>query len=146
MVLELDFEDGVKEAIRRLEAVETKPVLAAVYGLPDHGKLYFIDKIANYFEAKGMSCPRTHGTLYRRDFEDLRDRPGDYGEIKLFHCGWDRSSYSSQHEDPNVLADEILNRKLDLNIGIYNPHMYDKLTGDYDLLISNPDSIKKPRL
>ena len=44
---------------------------------------------------------------------------------------------------PNVLAEQILGRGLDLNVGIYNPKMYHLPQGEYDFIISNPDSFRK---
>jgi len=34
-------------------------------------------------------------------------------------------------------------RKINLNIGIYNPNRESRLEGEYDLIISNPDSLIK---
>ena len=45
-------------------------------------------------------------------------------------------------DDPNLLAEKILGRKINLNVGIYNPHFYNKPIGSYDLIISNPNSVR----
>jgi hypothetical protein len=80
-------------------------------------------------------------------FLDLRDIIRDHPEVDdaiyFFHCGWDRYKDLFCEEDPNFLADGILDRKLDLNIGVYNPSHTGPLRGDYDFIIRNPGSVKK---
>ena len=50
----------------------------------------------------------------------------------------------SKNEDPNYLARKILRRKLNMNVGIYNPNVEGtRLNGDYDLVISNPNSTRR---
>ena len=145
MAKELCLEEGVNEAIGIFERVSERPILVAVYGWPDSGKSYLIDRLGDYFKSKGMSAARSGGGPTLDTFELLRCEPEYLREVQLFHCGWTRVGKGSlrDYEDPNVLAQVVANRRVHLNIGMYNPAFYQKPTGEYDLIISNPGSTHK---
>ncbi len=149
MTRNLDLEQGIKEAIELIKSVYEKPILAAVYGWPDSGKTYLIDRLSDYFEREGLKVSRGGGGPHDSTFETLRDCPECLSDILFFHCGWVRDNNNQcwldarAHEDPNILAETIAGRKVNLNIGIYNPLSYREPLGDYDLVISNPGSIRK---
>jgi len=152
MAVELSLEEGVNEAIRILETVNERPILVAVYGQPDSGKSYVIDGLGNYFDSKNLSVARRTGAPDIDDFE--RITRGESLDVQLFHCAWDsaegghawdpfRKKYYSQ--DPVLLARDI-EKTIHLTIGVYNPKFHRKPTGEYNLLISNPDSMRKERI
>ena len=72
--------------------------------------------------------------------------PQDYSpretSVFLFHCAWDRISGNRDHEDPHVLVERIANKKMHLNVYVYNPMKVNRqnIKGDYDLIICNPHS------
>ncbi len=143
---ELDLEAGIREAIRCLESTERRPLLVALYGWPDSGKSYVMGRLKAYFIAQKMYVASAQGAPKRLQFEDMHRLPMD---LYLFHCGWVRGNNDARwlesraHEDPNVLAREILGRTLDLNIGVYNPYFSEVPDGDYGLIIANPASGRK---
>lgn len=153
MAKELNLEDGIQEAIRAISNVDERPILVAVYGWPDSGKSYLISKLKEHFEAKGLSVTGAGGGPLPSTFERLRDYLDCFADLVLFHCGWNRTPKAIEkilgdfseraREDPNILAERIANRKVNLNIGMYNPRFYPKPDGEYDLIMSNPDSVKK---
>ncbi len=142
-----NFKDGIEEAIRRLEAVTDRPVLAAVYGYPHSGKSYFIQKLANHFDQQGeLQACRFAGTAQEKYFEEM-NFPERENLLYLFHCvgGYFKDHRLLPDDDPHNLAEKV-GKKIHLNIGIYNPKRFSSLDGDYDLLITNPESkIKKIR-
>lgn len=146
---ELSFEEGLAEIVGTLEVVEERPILVAVYGWPGSGKSYLIDKLAEQFEARGLYAANNGGAPSPETFENiLRRGKTNWVHAYLFHCAWNRedegSLMLSKNEDPNYLARKILVRKLNLNVGIYNPKVEGtRLNGDYDLIISNPDSTRR---
>ncbi len=146
---ELNFEEGLSEIVRTLEVVEERPVLVAVYGWPGSGKSFLIDKLAEQFEARGLYAANNGGAPSPETFENIQRR-GDtnWVNVYLFHCAWNRedegSLMLSKNEDPNYLARKILGRKLNMNVGIYNPKVEGtRLNGEYDLVISNPNSTRR---
>lgn len=149
MVVELSLEEGVNEAIRTLENISERPILVAVYGQLDSGKSYVIDRIGNYFDSKNLSVARRTGAPDIDDFE--RIKRGESLEVQLFHCAWDKvgggnawdpSRQKFYLQDPASLARDI-GRTVHLTIGVYNPKFHHKPTGEYDLIIENPDSKRK---
>src|SRR3989338_6130737 len=136
-----NLEDGIKEAIRRLEAVTDKPILASVYGYPHSGKSYLINKLSDYFDQKGdLQACRFTGSPRIESLERM-DRPERRNLVYLFHCAWE---YFKDHrllpeEDPHILAEKVAKR-VHLRIGMFNPNRFGSLEGDYDLLITNPES------
>lgn len=147
---ELTLEDGVREAIRLIEQVREHPVLVAIYGWPGSGKSYLMDEMVKYFKPKGRTISKYTGKVQSSTFEYLRGIPQVMSEIHLFHCGWDRQNHNPlwtkarSHEDPNILAQDIANKQVHVNIGIYTPRLYSKPEGDYDLIIENPGAILRP--
>jgi len=137
-----NLEDGIKEAISRLEAVSDRPVLAAIYGYPHSGKSYLIKKLADRFDQKGeLQACRSEGSPRIETFERM-DRPERRNLVYLFHCAWE---YFDDHrllpkEDPHILAAKVAKRVLHLRVGMFNPNIYRSLNGDYDFVIINPAS------
>ncbi len=147
MAAEMNLEDGIEELIERIGSKES-PVLVAVYGWPNSGKSYLMSKIKERLEKEGWDIGYTSGAPSEETFNLIKEyssmpRKGAF----MFHCGWEREFVKGilicSDQDPNVLASNILDRDLDLNIGIYNPRLYNKTRGEYDLVISNPDSKRK---
>ena len=147
-VAEFNLEQGIKETIRLINLATRNPVLVAFYGLPNSGKTYVIDTLVDFFESKGISTGSFTYTVNKSAFELIRDRPENAAQIQLYHCAWDKIENDflkqlPEDEDPNVLAQQILGRTIDLNIGMYNPNLYQKEERDYDFMICNPDSVVK---
>lgn len=159
MNAELSLKDGLERAVELIERASIRPTLVAVYGWPDAGKTYVINELKNYFLAQGYTVGSMESTAVPTTFELIRDHPSHY-QIFLFHCAWDRSKQYSEKDrvrfwdmfprkrdpdDPELLAEEILKREIDIFIGIYNPnHRSPKLKGNYDIIIRNPISLYKP--
>lgn len=135
-----NLEQGIQEAISRLEAVTERPVLAAIYGAPHHGKSYLIKRLEDHFDKKGelLAC-RSAGASFIQTYTGM-NRHDRQNLIYLFHCAWERYADTPLPQDPNILAPEIAYKKIHLNIGIFNPHRFKTIEGDYDLIISNPQS------
>jgi len=147
---ELNMEKGIRESIYLLNKVDEMPKLVAVYGQPNSGKSYFIDKLAKHLENQGLSVDR-NGGLDQSTFEAINDMPNTLCDVLAFHCGWEREDYKLNdgvfgHEDPNILARKFCGRNINMNVGIYNPDFYEYIEGDYNMVICNPDSVKKKRL
>ncbi|MBU2104551.1 MAG: hypothetical protein KKF67_02130 [Nanoarchaeota archaeon] len=150
MSIELSLRKGTQRAIRKIKSIKEKPILVAIYGWPNSGKSYLIDRFARYFEERGLSVGRSTGGPHPSTFERLRDLGSEsLKEILLFHCGWERDNlqYNGKlilkNEDPNYLVESIVRKNIHLNIGIYNPKFYRKPRGDYDFVIINPFSKEK---
>jgi hypothetical protein len=153
---QFDLEAGIREVVGRVGRMHGKhTLLIAVYGHPNAGKTYLIKRLAKEFEALGMLG--SGGVLGASCFERIKDdEASGYYSLKrvvAFHCAWtlyastrrQKIGYekASGHEDPNVLAEKILNRKVDLNIFIDKKHP-PKASKNYDLGIINPDAVVKP--
>ena len=141
---ELDLETGIKKIISVLESVDERPVLASFYGQPNRGNSRVIDTLIDYFTAKGREVGRGTGAPIKSCFDRIALPKND---IVLFHCAWLRTidpKLTSTSEDPNYLAQTILNRELNLNVCVYNPRFYQRPDRKlYDLVICNPGSVRK---
>ncbi|MDO8508254.1 MAG: hypothetical protein Q7S27_01065 [Nanoarchaeota archaeon] len=150
---EYNFQQGLEESLRIIENVKARPKLVAVYGWPNSGKSYLINAIGKCLEERGVEVYKGSGSLREEFYEGIRDRPHSFKDVLLIHCAWDRKiifvpglrRVVFEDEDPNELSNRILNRKVDLNIGIYNPNHFLKLEGEYDFIIKNLDSVRKPK-
>ena len=132
--MESTLERGIQKAKDILKRSKNKPLLAAVYGLSDSGKSHIIDLIAEDFMAyRGSGAPPKSLFMSIKAFAHM--------ELYLFHCGWQKQEEIS--EDPVLFSRNILGRELDLTIGIYNPRFYARIDGEYDIVISNPGSVRK---
>ncbi|MBW2999951.1 hypothetical protein KY339_04715 [Candidatus Woesearchaeota archaeon] len=142
--MELSLEQGIKETIRLLEQVEELPILAAVYGWVDTGKSILIDEAAHHFRSKGYKVAAYTGELHPNTDEALKHaiEQGKAWDMFLFHCGSARDK-AFKDENPDILAKRI-GKKIHLSIGINNPNFHNQLNEDYDLIISNPNSKRKP--
>ncbi len=154
-MIECSLEEGIRESTARIKDITDIPKLIAVYGWPNSGKSYFINRIADILEKIELECYRGSGSLNSRTFEDLKANPLSFKQVLFIHCAWDRIirrlengniHVAQAHEDPNELAKNILERKVNLNIGIYNPKLYSKLSGLYDILINNENSVTKEEI
>src|SRR3989338_9789402 len=116
---EFEFNEGLEEAIKRIELIQSRPRLVSVYGLPNSGKSYIIDKIGDYFKRENIEIARGSGAPSIELFEKLRDGPEVLRELLLFHYASERFLFDEK--DPNYLAKSIANRDIDLNILIFNP-------------------------
>ncbi|HLF54640.1 MAG TPA: hypothetical protein VI612_02885 [Candidatus Nanoarchaeia archaeon] len=143
----LSLDEGVKEALKRIGTSTNRPVMAAIYGLPNSGKTFLIDKIAEMLERSRITVSRFHVTARRATFEAVRAAPPGPSQVHLYHCSWNKTKSKYLRpgdDDPNMLAMQVLGRKLDLNIGIYNPSISGKVKSDYAFVICNPDAQIKP--
>lgn len=148
LIPEMGFEEGVEEIVKRLSDRKERPLLVAVYGWPNSGKNHLIEKVTERLERSGLVVSGESGGPSPVTFEMLRKYGFYYGDALLFHCSWDRTRPGTNewrdHEDPNVLAKNV-GISINLNIGIYNPrHRKPVMSGEYDLLIRNPDSVINP--
>jgi len=50
----LTLEEGLQETIHRLEPVSERPLFVSVYGIPNSGKSFLINKLGEYFEEKEL--------------------------------------------------------------------------------------------
>ncbi len=146
-----NFEEGRDKIIELVNCVKRKPVLVGIYGWPNSGKSYLIKEIGNYFNKKSLPSYCYGGSTYVGLFEQLRDDHQLKHSLHLFHSAWERfydisGKVVSFEQDPGWLAENILGRDIDLKVGIYNPFLYGKIYGEYDFVISNPSSVKKPVL
>lgn len=141
------LEDGVKEAIKVIGVSTNRPVMVAIYGLPNSGKTFLIDKIAETLERNRITVSRFHVAVRRATFEAIKADPHWPSQVHLYHCSWNKTEsryLRPGDDDPNMMAMQVLGRKLDLNIGIFNPAISPKEKRDYDFVICNPDSQIKP--
>lgn len=143
---ELSLEQGIQKSYNILITIIEKPIMTAVYGVGNSGKSYFIDQLADLFEKQGLKTYRGTGAPSFSIFERIINRPETLKPVLIFHCGWPRLSQNPHYQkafadrDPNIMAQKIANKKVHLNIGIYNPKMARYPNGEYDFVISNPDS------
>jgi hypothetical protein len=154
MTKELSLEEGIEEFTRLVDGIAERPILVAVYGWPDNGKSYFISKAYNRLNKRnGLAFLGSESAPSAQSFEDMADSPERFKNVLwLFHCAWERwigelegggwIPFSDEH-DPNMFAERIMNRKININICMYNPHMRRKPAGNYDIIISNPLSVEK---
>lgn len=144
----LEFEKGKSEIIRAVEGIVERPILVGIYGLPNSGKSYLIRELGDYFNIRGLAAGCHGGAPCKSFFEDLKSESQFSYSLQLFHCAWERfEPFNGRscllREDPQRLSKIFLNRDLDLSVGIYNPNFYRHIAGKYDIVISNPDSVKK---
>jgi len=169
---QFNFEDGVREVINRVKEMPANRIITvAVYGSPNSGKSYLINRLIKEFEGLGIvasgggaaghntefefikrieSLPLVKRSLGCRRLQSIPKHEKEKKGVMIFHCGWKRFPTDLPadidfHNDPDRLSEKILKRKINLNIGIYNPKLNeDKLTGEYDLIVCNEDSVEKP--
>ncbi len=146
---EFDFEEGKRRVIGIIEGVESRPILVGVYGFPDSGKSYFIKQIGEHFNGRGLEAGCMGGAPDESLFRIIRDDPDYVRPLLLFHHGADRATFPDTKKvipsmgEPQYLAEKFLGRGLDLSVKIYNPRFYRKGLEEYDMLISNSDSVRK---
>lgn len=138
----LNLEEGIEKSIDLLKNTKAKPILIAVYGWPNSGKSFFINKLGNYFESKGLRVYKGSAGPRESTFFTIKKSLGSLRHVLIFHCGWERNKLFKD-EDPNYLAEKISKRKIDLNVGIYNLNNYRGIRGNYDIIIENLIEDKK---
>ena len=150
-----DFNNGRDEIIRRVEQCISKPILIAVFGVPDSGKTHLIDFIGKYFEDRGLKTRQRDNKEKINWYESWTEKYYFNGErikeelsshdLIMYHCSWDDRAKPWEHNlDPEETIKKVINRDLDLSVGIYNPKRRSQSKGLYDLIISNPASWEKP--
>ena len=162
---ESDFNQGLAEIVRTLDLVEERPILVAVYGWPGSGKSYLMERLYENYKDSMHVIP-TGGAPDVTDFFKYKEYAHHYtNSLILFHCAWNRhradlfskiniksadkkdmikECWKKRIEDPNILSEEVLGKRLNMNVGIYNPKVEGTiLDGEYDLVISNPDSTRR---
>lgn len=87
MTRELYFDDAVKFACKCLKKAK-KPAFAAVYGMPNNGKSYFIDTVAHALRADDMIVRAMHSWPHEYIFESANERTCPH--VVLMHCGIER--------------------------------------------------------
>ncbi len=149
---ELDFEEGKERIIDVIERAKSEVILVGFYGYPNSGKSYLINQIGEYFDERGLEAGRMGGSPRESIFEEIRDNPKRVCPLLLFHYGADRvilpetKKVVPSRDEPQYLAERFLGRGLDLSVKVYNPNFYKKDLEEYDILISNPDSVRKKPL
>lgn len=151
-----EFNDGRDEIIKRIERCFSKPVIIAVFGIPDSGKTHLIDFIGEYFERLDFKTRKRDNkekiNLYESwtEFDNLpslrriADELSLY-DINMYHCSWDDLTKPWDHKvDPEESVREAMDRGLDLSIGIFNPKRSSPPKGNFNLIISNRSSWEKP--
>ena len=141
-MLEIDLEEGIQEILKRISGVEEGPAMIAYYGWPDSGKTYIIHRVSDCLESEGIAPYNPGGSPKPNDFRLIKEYSGII-RVAQFHCPWDRGKRRADHEDPDIFSQEILEREISLNVGIYNPKFHTKPLCNYDLIISNPNSVEK---
>jgi len=155
----IDFETALGRIIERFrqsirELGNSRALLVAVYGWPNHGKSHLMTRIQQCFSETGIDVSRYGGAACESDFHNLARQEKDVatmpkvrGWVVLYHCGWEKGpNYLRRKDDPNALAQKILGRTMDLNVWVYNPKIsHDFPMGEYDFIIRNPDSIENDR-
>ncbi len=145
----LNFEKGRDKIVSVIENVKSKPILVGFYGFPNSGKSYLINQVGEYFSKKGLEAACMGGAPNESFFETIRDNPKYVRPLLLFHYGANRACYPgtkkfiSLNGEPQCLAEKFLGRDLDLSVKMYNPNFYEAGLEEYDILISNPDSVRK---
>jgi len=144
---ELTLEEGVEEAMKLIGQVSERPILVAVYGAALSGIPNLFDKVTQRSEGLGLTVASHPKIVFPSLFEALRDSPYALKDVQLMRGWWERPEViewtkirEGDHPDPNGLAGGIANRRVHVNIGVYNPHFDEsRPKGNYDIIISNPD-------
>ena len=166
------FNTGVKRAVKLIQKVERtskeRPILCAVYGLPDSGKSYLQREVYEQLSGEGYNIFCYEGTSGFDVFQGIAKGNRHLSDefqvrwVVQFHQGVERQPTDVEnelirwgrhelirgdrfqhHDDPNVLSSLVLGRKMDLNFGIFNPNnSHGELSNlwSYNLVISNPDA------
>ncbi|MBI2143180.1 hypothetical protein HYU20_02460 [Candidatus Woesearchaeota archaeon] len=121
MIAELDLEHGISTAIELLGNIKERPLYVAIRGEPNAGKSYFIDRLANELELRGLSPSRL-----------------EYGPHPI---GLRAPQLISSHDV--FFYHACYASTADLNIGIYNPNFHSGPKEYCDIIISNPQSVRK---
>ena len=134
--------EKIKEAYKR---IDNKPLLIGVHSpAPNSGKTYFCKKASEFLNEEGRF--RINGTkkhdfnLFSQLEEDL-----DYLFYEIGINCIDEDYYGIKYW--NKMIAPFAKRNIDLNLMIFNPNMakpnLNPLSEIFDIIIANPDSIKK---
>jgi hypothetical protein len=142
------FASGISRIVDEIIKKTDPFYLAAVYGWPNSGKSRLISDLRVQLEQLGHevievgAIPATYEALKSwMETARARTKPDPQRRIILFHVTAPRGikEETSEALDPNEGLSAI-GVKVDLNVGIYNPHTYGPYEGSYDFLIRNPDA------
>ncbi|MFH1682431.1 MAG: GTPase, partial [Candidatus Woesearchaeota archaeon] len=89
MKRELTLEEGIKESLRVIGSAKTHPILVAIYGWPNSGKSYLINKLAESAISTGLEAAKYTGAPRPCIFETIQESPESVKGLFLLHCGWD---------------------------------------------------------
>ena len=150
-VMDCDLETGIRMAIEMTLPLSVTPRLVAVYGYPNAGKTFLIDRLKQELKSQRFRVGYVSGGESRYQYEGtgifdyLFNHYGDDISTKGAPAFLDISRYTQQ----------FLGRPIDFNVAIYNPSFHPKphaqvfthpqtgATFQYDLIIANPDSKEK---
>lgn len=124
---ELNFDDGIEEAIEFIEGQPIKPCLVAVYGQQNSGKTKLIETLVRHFRNNGLRVVDSEGYLPPKSADEIKGPEFDC-DLFFFHFGWEKP---------------LTGCMTHLDIGIYNPNMHERPVHKYGLLISNSGSHDK---
>ena len=149
-IKQVDFAEGVRTLVQlgnpligRVGVIPWKEkILVGVYGLPNAGKTCLIDEVVYQLKIRGIEAGGEGSAPSESSFEQFVGWEHAYCNYLLFHCAWERfpERRCFNEEDPNILAQRVLDRGLNMNVGIYNSQRRRRIEGTYDLCIRNPDS------
>ncbi len=156
MVAIFNLDKGKSKIIKKIEQSKSKPRILSFFGVPDSGKTYLIDIIGNHFESLGLKIKQRDNRECINLYESWAPYAPGEGiwftpeevlsyDLVMYHCPWDDRSHPWEHKaDPEEALINILNRRLDLSVGVFNPRRSSVPLGNYDLVIANPKSLEKP--
>lgn len=150
------FNKGRNRVVKLIERSPSKPIIIAVFGVPDSGKTFLIDYLGTHFESRGLRVLQRDNRERINRYESWTERDDFFNPIQtrlkllpydliMYHCPWDERARPWKHElDPEETIRASLDRGLDLTIGIYNPQRSSPPKGDFSLIIYNLLSGEKP--
>ncbi len=137
--------EGIRKAVGEARAIRERPGFIGVFGYPDSGKSHLINGLIDAMYEAGMVCAGFHCSVSGGTIRQIKERmdqdPHGLPAAFIFHCPYERTMILDA--DQESLLKLITGRGLDIAIGIYNPHIYQALEGEYDFVISNPLSRRK---
>ena len=139
-----NFEEGLEFCLSALKtAQEQRPNFVAVFGSPDSGKSTFIHRLWTKLEEVNITATTNGCSDGESYFEAILHPRCNWAgkDVYLIHCCYDIADQTS--DDPNKIVPKIFEKRVLLNVGIFNPKFRPEPQGEYDLLISNSESTRK---
>ena len=139
-----DFKGGILKIIELTQSMNERPVFIAVWGSTHAGKTHLVYNLVKEFDEIGLlstGCITINGSLYipkKMDFCPLQC--SGYRDLSLDVHRGDAPYYFSTNY---LYLVKQAGKKVHINVCIYNPRFHRKISGEYDLVIENPDSIIK---